>query len=237
MLGMGLDEVSHDLIRAAHGDKVQYRAIGTPYYWCEVFFNTRMSELAETFFQSDVKALYRSVKMITQEVTALEDAVFLSQFDLWITQHTNDWLNRHNGDLHIDSFSQDFEDLVMALRRQTLDHDERLMEHLRQTLGKAASDVHALQNSPSPERTDEQKERDALTMYLPHHGFMVFVRATSTALGDDGSSKGLEKMQKVMKSLRQCIGNKVKFEVFTADRRMYSVSFDLHDNVHVTQLS
>jgi hypothetical protein len=170
-------------------------------------------------------------------VTALEDAVFLSQFDLWITQHTNDWLNRHNGDLHIDSFSQDFEDLVMALRRQTLDHDERLMEHLRQTLGKAASDVHALQNSPSPERTDEQKERDALTMYLPHHGFMVFVRATSTALGDDGSSKGLEKMQKVMKSLRQCIGNKVKFEVFTADRRMYSVSFDLHDNVHVTQLS
>lgn len=88
------------------------------------------------FYSLDVKNLYKALKAKFKETTNRSTAVSLLEYDASITELVNDYLSTLDFEVSIDSFKDDFNDLLKVLRNQTEDEEDNLNAYINNYLTK-----------------------------------------------------------------------------------------------------
>ena len=85
----------------------------------------------EGLFNNDVKDLYRRIKRLINNTTSLKECVLLDRINTQVTEYINEYLLVTFGTcLSIESFAEDFNDLLKVLRNNYEEEEDLLLDYL-----------------------------------------------------------------------------------------------------------
>lgn len=220
LVGATLESLVSEVIEDAHtGDKehllwIQSGAV------IEKFYKTTLIDKEAELYQTDIEKVYRAIKRIATTITSRDDFVYFQAYNKWLTQAINTFLSIHMKATSIDSFFDDFNDLIKFL---IVDYDhlrEQLVEHMAGILEGAMCDVKELrvvsEETPEPIISKDQS-------IISEHMTIVYVKMFSGEIGDDSTEAGVKVANKMIESIKVLL-DKPDFILITLDRRFYRVT-------------
>lgn len=224
VIGESLYHVISGLINTAHTEERKELVWLQSGIIVRKFYDTSVKAFENDLFQGDVEAAHKVFKQRLPEIDNRSDVVYYQAYDKWITSAINDFLHfTVSGGLRIDSFAEDFAELLKHLSRTDGKFHSGLVDYMNLILSQSLLDVQSVREKDdegNPVVSDE-------TAVLPDRVSLVYIKLLSSEIGDDSKAEGLTVASRLMSSLEESIGDPV-FYMATLDRRIYKVSY-MHD--------
>lgn len=197
------------------------------------YYNTSLLSHEKEMFQSNIEKVFRDVKKLQPTISNVNDEVYFQAYNKWLTRCINTFLKINIRDTVIDSFVDDFNDLIKFL---ILDYDllrDGLIEYMAGVLESASLELEELRSveglppevgaseqaslvSAEPSLKDNQS-------VVPERLHLVYLKLSSVEIGDDGTEAGLKIANKAISSIKELTG-KSSFVLITLDHRFYRVT-------------
>lgn len=220
LVGATLESLASEVIEDAHAKDTEHLVWIQSGAVVQKFYKTSLVDKEAELYQTDIEKVYRAVKKIAPTINSRDDFVYFQAYNKWLTNAINTFLSIHMKDTSIDSFFDDFNDLIKFL---IVDYDqlrEQLVEHMTGILEGMVCDVKELRavsdESPVPVISKDQS-------IISEHLTIVYIKIFSGEIGDDGSAAGLKVANKVIESIKALTGTS-DFVLITLDRRFYRVT-------------
>lgn len=186
---------------------------------CEKYYGVKLGDGEAGLFKSDIESVYRALKRVSVDIIKKEELCFYNAFNDWVTENINDYLLiATKGKWRIDSFFEDFNDLVGAIVKDK-DLREGLTVAMNDILDQANADIQALREKDE----DGSSVLEETSAVIPSRTNVVYMKLMGHEIGDLGD-KTDPKADILLGGLREYVDTEV-FYVTTLDRRLYKVYF------------
>ena len=232
LIGPSLEHLIYGLIDTAHQQDNDSLVCVQSGIVVHKFFNTSTIDYETDLFQENIEFIYKALKRLLPEVRTQSNLVYFQAYNDWLTSCVNTFLSVKLEDTQIDSFADDFNDLIKYLIQSHEDVRDMLLDFMNEILAQARLDVEAIRNE------DESGEVNipSTESIVPDRVNLAYVKLHSAEIGDDTSQTGLRVDTKLMVSL-QAVIDEVEFILITLDRRVYRVTSKVGDTISIRCIS
>lgn len=219
--GDSLYEIISAIRCEAHKDTSDKVAFVRSVLVCQKHYGISAGDIEAAVFKSDIETVYRALKRLAVDVNKKEVLCFFNSFNEWLTDAINDYLLiATKGDWRIESFYNDFNDLIAAIvESKNKELREGLIAAINDLLDQSGVDIAALREKD--ESGTAALEDDVAV--IPNRTYVVYMKLMGYEIGDLGESTD-PKSDALLRGLRDYVDTEV-FYVTTLDRRLYKAYF------------
>lgn len=183
-------------------------------------------------FGDDVKALYKRLRTLYEGAINMDTVIMLERVDKLMTDMTNHYLKVHfDGNLSIDRFSTDFNDLLKLLRTEFEDEEDDLWSYLE----KEILEIHKLLEGEEGKKHEFSIIRPTTVVYFKEHHFKAGL-AGVTDMVKLAAEPNNEFLISTVKAIKELV-DRTSFYMGTYDRNIYRFTINKNEEVFVEKVN